>query len=104
MEELNLNSELLEPMRIRLEKTIDTLTKNALVTGKESEINLKIKIGITERYDEKTGKEWNEPEIEYQITDKIKEDKGSYKQSLGFNYEIELDEENNVIIKNKEEN
>ncbi len=104
MEELNLDSELLEPMKLRLEKTIDTLTKNALATGKESEINLKIKIGITERYDEKTGKDWIEPEIEYQITDKIKEDKGTYKQSLGFNYEIELDEENKVIIKNKEEN
>ena len=104
MEELNLDSELLEPMKLRLEKTIDTLTKKALATGKESEINLKIKIGITERYDEKTGKDWIEPEIEYQITDKIKEDKGTYKQSLGFNYEIELDEENKVIIKNKEEN
>lgn len=104
MEELNLDSELLEPMKLKLEKTIDTLTKNTLITGKESEINLKIKIRITEKYDEKTGKEWNEPEIEYQITDKIKEDKGTYKQSLGFNYEIEIDDENKVIIKNKEEN
>ena len=34
MEELNLDSELLEPMKERLEQSIDMLTKNAILTKK----------------------------------------------------------------------
>lgn len=38
IENLNLDSELLKPMKTKLESSIDTLTKNAILTGKEAEI------------------------------------------------------------------
>lgn len=51
MEKLNLDNELLKPIKERLEKTIDILTKNA----------------------------------------------------IGFNYSVEIDDENNIVVKNVNE-
>jgi two-component SAPR family response regulator len=65
MDKLNLDNELLKPMKERLEKSIDVLTKNAILTGKEA--------------------------------------KGSYKSSLGFNYSVEIDDENEIVVKNVNE-
>ena len=65
MEKLNLDNELLKPMKERLEKSIDVLTKNAILTGKEAEITLK--------------------------------------SSLGFNYSVEIDDENEIVVKNVNE-
>lgn len=101
MEELNLDSELLKPIKEGLENSISILTKNALLTKKEAEINLKINIGVDVK--ETKGKSWIEPQIEYQINDKIKEAKSSYKDDLGFNYKIELDKNNNIIVQNMAE-
>lgn len=101
-EKLNLDNELLKPMKERLEKSIDVLTKNAILTGKESEITLKINVGI-----EKKDRQFNDeieqylqPIYEFQISEKIKEAKGSYKSSLGFNYAVEIDKQDNVIVRN----
>ena len=101
-EKLNLDNELLKPMKERLEKSIDVLTKNAILTGKESEITLKINVGI-----EKKDRQFNDeieqylqPIYEFQISEKIKEAKGSYKSSLGFNYAVEIDNQDNVIVRN----
>lgn len=98
MEELNLDSELLEPMKERLEQSIDMLTKNAILTKKESEITFKINIGVTKRKDK--DKEWLEPRFEYKIDEKIKEAKSSYKNDLGRNYQIGLDDDNNILVQN----
>ena len=49
MDKLNLDNELLKPMKERLEKSIDVLTKNAILTGKEAEITLKINVGVTKQ-------------------------------------------------------
>lgn len=40
-EKLSLDNELLKPIKQRLEQSIDVLTKNAILTRKESEITLK---------------------------------------------------------------
>lgn len=96
-ENLNLDSKLLQPMKEGLEQSINILTKNALLTKKEAEITLKINIGITKRYDKE--KEWLEPKFEYQLNEKIKEAKATYKDDLGFNYKIELNE-GNLIVQN----
>ena len=101
MEELNLDSELLKPIKEGLENSISVLTKNALLTKKEAEITLKINIGVDVK--EVKGKSWTEPQIEYQINDKIKEAKTSYKDDLGFNYKIELDKNNNIVVQNMAE-
>lgn len=101
MEELNLDSELLKPIKENLEQSISVLTKNALLTKKEAEITLKINIGVNVK--DIKGKSWIEPQIEYQINDKIKEAKTSYKDDLGFNYKIELDDDNNIIVQNMAE-
>ena len=101
-EKLNLDNELLKPMKERLEKSIDILTKNAILTGKEAEVTLKINVGI-EKKDRQFNdeiEEYLQPNYEYQLQEKIKEAKGSYKSSLGFNYSVEIDEDNEIVVKN----
>ncbi len=97
-ENLNFDSELLKPIKDNLEHSINILTKNALFTEKEAEITLKINIGITSRSDKE--KHWLEPKFEYSVNEKIKEAKSSFKDDLGYNYSIELDKDNNIIVKN----
>lgn len=95
MQNLDLDSKLLKPVKEKLEKSIDTLTKNAIFTGKEAEINLKITIDVLKKIDE-NDEEYSEPSFDYQLTEKIKEAKGSYKGHLGMNYQVEVDEKNNT--------
>lgn len=104
-EKLNLDNELLKPMKERLEHSIDVLTKNAILTRKESEITLKINIGVNEKDREFNDEieEYLQPMYDFQISEKIKEAKGSYKSSLGFDYAVEIDEENNIVVKNMNE-
>lgn len=104
-EELTLKSSMLEKMSTNLEKTIQVLTKIAIETHRDSEINLKINISSIKRIN-KDGKEWIEPEFEYILTNKIKEEKDSRKEKLGFNYSVEIDEEGTVLVENinKQEN
>lgn len=68
MEKLNLDNELLKPIKERLEKTIDILTKNAILTGKEAEITLKINIGVSKKDREFNDEieEYLQPMYEYQ--------------------------------------
>lgn len=96
---------LLKPIKERLEKTIDILTKNAILTGKEAEITLKINIGVSKKDREFNDEieEYLQPMYEYQLSEKIKEEKGSYKSSVGFNYSVEIDDENNIVVKNVNE-
>lgn len=91
MQNLNLDSKLLKPMKEKLEKSIDVLTKNAILTDKEAEVTLKLTIGVNKKVNE-DDKEYLEPSFEYQVTEKIKEAKGSYKGHLGFNYQVGIDE------------
>ena len=105
MEKLNLDNELLKPMKERLEKSIDVLTKNAILTGKEAEITLKINVGVIKQDREFNDEiqEYLQPSYEYQLSENIKEAKGSYKSSLGFNYSVEIDDENEIVVKNVNE-
>lgn len=97
-EELDFDSALLKPMKENLEQSINILMKNALLTKKDSEISLKINISVNTRANKE--KMWLEPKIEYTLNEKIKEAKASYKDDLGYNYSIELDEENNIKVQN----
>ena len=98
-EKLNLDSSLLKPMKDSLENKISMLTKTALLTKKESEITLKINISVNKKSNE--NKEiYYEPQYEFQIADKIKEEKSSYKSNLGYNYSLGVDDEDNLMIKN----
>lgn len=100
IESLNLNSQLLKPMKEKLEKSIDILTKNAILTKKDAEITLKINISVTKKDREFNNeiKEYLEPMYDFQISEKIKEAKGSYKGAVGFNYALIIDDENNVLV------
>lgn len=100
MEKLNLDNKLLKPIKEKLENSIDILTKNAMLTNKEAEITLKIIVGVTKRDREIDNGllEYLEPSYEYQITEKIKENKDTYKGNLGYNYDIRLDDENNLVV------
>ena len=107
MEKLNLDNELLKPIKNRLENAIDILTKNAVLTKKEAEITLKINISVFEKsreFKEKT-EEYLEPIYEFQLSEKIKESKDSYKGKVGFNHAIMINDDNNLVIEsiNKQE-
>lgn len=95
MQNLDLDSKLLKPIKEKIEKSIDTLTKNAIFTGKEAEVTLKITVGVNKKEDE-NDEEYLEPSYEYQLTEKIKEAKESYKGYLGMNYQVKFDEKNNT--------
>lgn len=99
IENLNLDSELLKPMKEKLEKSIDTLTKNAILTQKEAEITLKINVSVKERNREFNDEieEYLEPIYDFQISEKIKEAKGSYKSVVGFNYAVKIEDDNLLV-------
>jgi len=105
IENLNLDSELLKPMKEKLENSIDILTKNAILTKKEAEITLKINISVTKKDREFNDEiqEYLQPIYDFQISEKIKEAKGSYKGVVGFNYAITINDENNVIVQDVNE-
>ena len=102
MDKLNLDNELLKPMKEKLENAINMYTKNAILTGKESEITLKISVGVTEKEREFNDKieSYLQPTYEFQFTEKIKEDKNAYKGMAGFDYAVEINDENDVVVKN----
>ena len=105
IETLNLDSELLKPMKEKLEKSIDTLTKNAILTEKDAEITLKINVSVSKKDREFNDEieEYLQPLYDYQISEKIKEAKGSYKGVVGFNYAVTINDENNVIVQDVNE-
>lgn len=100
IENLNLDSELLKPMKEKLEHLIDVLTKNAILTKKGAEITLKINVGVVEKDREFNDEieKYLQPVYDFQISEKIKETKGSYKGIVGFNYAVSIDDENGEII------
>lgn len=104
MQKLDLDSELLKPMREQLEIIINRLM-NVCVTGnKEAEVSLKINLDACKKgeYDKgKLVKEWNEPKLEYQITEKIKEVKNTNKGLLGIDYELQVNKETNEVYVQK---
>lgn len=101
MEDLNLDSQVLSGLKQGLNNSINLLTRNTLLTKKEAEITLKINIGLA--FNNNDNEEWVEPRFEFTLSEKIKESKDSYKQTLGFNYKVDLDEENKVVVKNMKE-
>lgn len=105
IETLNLDSELLKPMKEKLEKSIDTLTKNTILTEKDAEITLKINVSVSKKDREFNDEieEYLQPIYDYQISEKIKEAKGSYKGVVGFNYAVTINDENNVIVQDVNE-
>lgn len=102
MEKLDLNSELLKPMKKHLEIIVNRLMNVCATGNKEAEISLKINLDTTKRgeYDKgKLIKERTEPRLEYQISEKIKETKNTSKGLLGGNYELQINkEDNNVYV------
>lgn len=100
IQNLDLNSELLKPMKEKLEKSIDILTKNAILTKKDAEITLKINVSVQKKDREFNDEieEYLQPIYDFQISEKIKEAKGSYKGVVGFNYAVTINDENNVIV------
>ncbi len=102
---LNLDSELLKPMKERLESSIDTLTKNAILNGKDAEITLKINVSVNKKDREFNDEieEYLEPIYDFQIQEKIKEAKGSYKGAVGFNYSVSINDEQELEVQNMNE-
>lgn len=102
MEKLDLNSELLQPMKEQLEIIINRLMNVCATGNKEAEIILKINLDSIKRgeYDKgKLIKEWMEPKLEYQMSEKIKEVKNTSKGLLGNDYEMKVSkEDNNVYV------
>ena len=100
MERLDLDCELLEPLKSSLELALNKMILLAYTTDKEAEINLKINIGTQSFSFTENGKtsKWAEPRINYQINKKLKEYKDTKKGLVGFNFQLELDKDNNLSI------
>lgn len=104
MEKLDFNSELLKPMKEQLEIIINRLMNVCSTENKEAEISLKINLDACKRgeYDKgKLIKDWMEPKLEYQISEKIKEVKNTNKGILGDDYELKINEETNEVYVQK---
>lgn len=104
MQKLDLNSELLKPMKEQLEVILNRLM-NIVVTGnRKAEIQLKINLDSSHLGDtNEDGEyiEWEEPRIDYSISEKIKETKNTNKGSVGYDYELKIDEETNDVYVEK---
>ena len=78
---------------------------NVIVTEKkEAEINLKINLDSShfgDTTEEGEYIEWEEPRINYQISEKIKETKNTNKGSVGIDYELKIDEKTNEVFVEK---
>lgn len=104
MEKLDFNSELLRPMKEQLEIIINRLMNICSTENKEAEISLKINLDVCKRgeYDKgKLIKDWIEPKLEYQISEKIKEVKNTNKGILGDDYELKINKETNEVYVQK---
>lgn len=104
MQKLDLNSELLRPMREQLELNINRLMNICATGNKEAEISLKINLDSCKRGEYDKGilmKEWTEPKLEYQISEKIKEIKNTSKGLLGTDYELQVNKETNEVYVQK---
>lgn len=104
MEKLNLNSELLKPMKDQLELILNRLMNVVVIGNKEAEITVKINLDSShmgETNSEGEYIEWEEPRIDYSISEKIKETKSTNKGSVGFDYELKIDEETNEVYVQK---
>lgn len=101
MENLDLNCELLKPLKTSIESALNKMIMLAYASNKEGEINLKIDISTLTLVSAKDGitKEWTEPRINYQINKKLKEYKDTNKGFVGFNFQLELDEDSNLCVK-----
>ena len=101
MEKLDLNSELLQPMKEQLEIIINRLMNVCATGNKEAEITLKISLDSI-KYDKwNLIKEWIETKLEYQISEKIKEIKNTSKGLLGNDYEMKVSKETNEVYVQK---
>ncbi len=95
---LDLDNKLLKPMKDNLIFSLRKMIATSLTADKDTEVSLKISISMTELVDQ-DGVIFYEPEIAYKLTEKIKEPKADIKGTLGRNMAIELDEDNNLIVK-----
>ena len=104
MEKLDLNSELLKPMKDQLEIILNRLMLIVSEENKEAEITLKIELDKSvERKieDGEVTNRWVEPRITFQIGEKIKETKNTIKGSVGEDYELKIDETTNILYVEK---
>ena len=104
MQKLDLDSELLKPMREQFEIILNRLMNVVVIGNKEAEINLKINLNsshLGDTTDEGKYIEWEEPRIDYSISEKIKETKNTNKGSIGYDYELKIDEETNEVFVEK---
>lgn len=104
MEKLDLNSELLKPMKDQLEIILNRLMLIVSEENKEAEITLKIELDKSvERKieDGEVTNRWVEPRITFQIGEKIKKTKNTIKGSVGEDYELKIDETTNILYVEK---
>lgn len=103
-QKLDLNSELLRPIKDQLEVILNRLMLIVSEENKEAEITLKIELDKSvERkieYGEVVSK-WIEPRITFQVSEKVKETKNTIKGIVGENYELKVDENTNILYVDK---
>lgn len=96
---ITLDSELLLPIKQELEQAIDRLLKVSVALNKETEVNLKITLQTRKERRTNSLNASIVPEIEYKVSEKIKEYKTSSKNTLGRDFEINETEDGLIIEK-----
>lgn len=104
---LSLDSKLLLPIKKELEATINRLMKAVVTLDKETEISLKITLDKERntRFVNENMKVWEAPIIKYKISERIKEYKSSFENTIGQDFEINSFEDGFLVEEvNKQEN
>lgn len=104
MQKLDLDSEVLRPLRDQLELILNRLMNVVVTENREAEINLKINLDSShfgDTTDDGEYIEWEEPRIDYSISERIKETKNTNKGSVGYDYELKINEETNEVFVEK---
>ena len=99
---ITLDNKLLKPMKQAFEHSIDLMIKNALINNRDTEVNVKVLISTSEEVNA-DGEVYTSPRIQYKVVEKIKEPKADYKGYLDCNFAISLDDENNIVVRNVDE-
>lgn len=100
---LNLACELFDSMRDEFESMLNTLLMMADKHGKEGELILKLKVGVTteRKYEEgKVCAEWHEPDLSWNISRKLKENKVDYKGNTEGGYMLKFDADGKPYVQN----
>lgn len=92
MQRITIDSKILEPLKFKIENSINAVLKQVYGRTKTGEVNIKIDI-LTEKQvkynkDHEIVDEWIEPKLKYKVSAKLKEERKEAEGQLGNGFKI----------------